>query len=177
MFDTMTMTKVVGGLCGSLLVYMLVGFVGEKVYHPAHAAGDHGEEQQAYIIETGASEAPAEAADAGPPADLDALIAAADPAAGEKVFAKCKACHKMDGSDGTGPHLDGVVNRNKGSATNHPGYSEAILAVTDQVWSSANLYLFLESPKGYMPGTKMAFAGLPKSDDRVAVIAYLAANP
>jgi cytochrome c len=178
MFDTMTMTKIVGGVCGSLLVFLLIGFGGEKIYAPAHGGGEHGEVEQAYVIDTGASEAPAEGEEpAGPPADLDAQIAAADVAAGEKVFAKCKACHKVDGTDGTGPHLDGVVNRNKGSADNHPGYSEAMMAVADQTWSPANLYLFLQSPSGYMPGTKMKFQGLPKSEDRVAVIAYLAGLP
>ena len=32
---------------------------------------------------------------------------------------------------------------------------------------------FLTNPKAYIPGTKMAFAGLPKIQDRANVIAYL----
>ena len=39
-----------------------------------------------------------------------------------------------------------------------------------------NLNGFLTSPKAYMPGTKMSFAGLPKVEDRANVIAYLAAT-
>jgi cytochrome c len=178
MFDTMTMTKVVGGVCGSLLVFLLIGFGGEAIYAPAHGGGGHGEVEQAYVIDTGASEVPAEGEEpAGPPADLDAQIAAADIAAGEKVFAKCKACHKIDGTEGTGPHLNGVVNRNKGAVAAFGSYSDAIQAVSAETWSPANLYLFLESPSGYMPGTGMKFQGLPKSEDRVAVIAYLAGLP
>ena len=50
-------------------------------------------------------------ADAGPA--FEEVYAAADAGAGEKVFAKCKACHKVDGTDGTGPHLNGVVDRAK----------------------------------------------------------------
>jgi cytochrome c len=177
MFDTMTMTKAVGGVCGSLLVFLLIGFSGEKIYAPAHGGGEHGEVEQAYVIDTGV-EAPAEGEEpAGPPADLDAQIAAADVAAGEKVFAKCKACHKIDGTEGTGPHLNGVVNRNKGAVAAFANYSDAIKAVSSEVWSPANLYLFLENPSGYMPGTAMKFQGLPKSEDRVAVIAYLAGLP
>jgi cytochrome c len=99
-----------------------------------------------------------------------------DAAAGEKVFAKCKACHKMDGTDGTGPHLNGVVDRAKAAVAGF-GYSDAILAVADQSWTPENLNGFLENPKGYMPGTKMSFAGLPKVADRANVIAYLASVP
>jgi cytochrome c len=179
MFDTMTMTKAVGGVCGSLLVFLLLGFAGETVYQAgAGGEGHGGEAAQAYVIETGAGEAPAGGEEAsGPPADLDALIAAADPAAGAKVFAKCKACHKVDGKDGTGPHLNGVVNRNKGSIAAFPGYSDGMKALSAETWTPADLYQFLETPKAYLPGTKMNFQGLPKLDDRVAIIAYLASVP
>ena len=104
---------------------------------------------------------------------MAALLAAADAAAGEKVFAKCKACHKLDGGNGTGPHLDGVVNRAKASVEGF-SYSDALTGMAGDSWTPENLYAFLENPKGYAPGTKMSFAGLPKSEDRANVIAYLA---
>ncbi|NJM81286.1 MAG: cytochrome c family protein [Tabrizicola sp.] len=175
MFDTMTMTKAVGAICGSLLVFMLAGWAGTSLYHVGGGHGEHGEEMaQAYVIETGAEEATGEAEEAGP--DFATLLASADPAAGEKVFAKCKSCHKIDGGDATGPHLNGVVGRAK-AAVDGFAYSEAIVAVKDQAWTPENLNGFLESPKGYMPGTKMAFAGLPKAEDRANVIAYLQTLP
>ena len=174
MFDTMTMTKAVGAVCGSLLVYMLAGWAGESLYHVgATGHGGEGELAQAYTIDTGEA-APAEAE--GEPIDVAALIAAGDAAAGETVFKKCGACHKLDGSDGVGPHLNGVVNRGKGSVAGF-GYSEALLAMSADTWTPENIFAFVENPKGYMPGTKMAFAGLPKPEDRANVIAYLAANP
>ena len=49
--------------------------------------------------------------------------------------------------------------------------------MADQAWTPENLNGFLENPKGYMPGTKMSFAGLPKVADRANVIAYLASIP
>jgi cytochrome c len=172
MFDTMTMTKTLGALCGTFLVYLLGAWAAESLY--GHHEAGHGEEMaQAYVIETGAEEPAAEGGE--PAVDFVALLAAADPAAGEKVFAKCKSCHKLDGTDGTGPHLNGVVDRPKASIGGFK-YSEAILAVADQAWSTDNLNGFLENPKGYMPGTAMAFAGLPKAEDRANVIAYLAAT-
>ncbi len=174
MFDTMTFTKVTGAICGSLLVYLFATWASDELYVTAPAA--HGDEEvaQAYTIDTGAEEASAEVAEEGP-AFAD-LYAAADAAAGEKVFGKCKACHKLDGSDGTGPHLNGIVGKAK-AATAGFGYSDALLAMASDVWSPENLDAFLTNPKGYAPGTKMSFAGLPKGEDRANLIKYLEANP
>ncbi len=83
---------------------------------------------------------------------------------------KCKACHKVDGTNGTGPHLNGVVDRPKGSVEGF-GYSEAMLARAGESWTPENLNGFIENPKGYVPGTKMGFAGLPKAEDRANLIA------
>ncbi len=176
MFDTMTMTKAVGAICGSFLVFLLAGWAAESLYTVGgHAEGGHGEEvAQAYVIEVADAEAPAEGAEAGP--DFATLLASADAAAGEAVFRKCGSCHKLDGTDGVGPHLNGVVGRAKGAAEGF-AYSEALLALTAESWTPENLNGFLEDPKGYMPGTKMAFAGLPKAEERANVVAYLASVP
>ena len=171
MFDTMTLTKATGAVCGSLLIFMFGTWAADSLYATAPAA--HGDEAvaQAYTIET-EDAAPAEAAAEGPVfADV---YAAADAAAGEKVFGKCKACHKVDGTDGTGPHLNGVVNRAKASVAGF-GYSEVLVSMAADAWTPENLEAFLLSPKAYAPGTKMSFAGLPKVEDRANVIAYLAA--
>jgi cytochrome c len=106
--------------------------------------------------------------------DFAALMAAADPAVGENVFAKCAACHSLEGVEGTGPHLNGVVGRPKASVAAYPDYSSAILALTAEAWTPENLNGFLEDPRGYMPGTAMGFNGLPKAEDRANLIAYLA---
>jgi len=170
MFDTMTITKAGGALCGSLLVFLLGSWVAEAVYHGAE--GGHGEEKaQAYVIDTGASEEPAEGE--APAEDFSVVLAAADAAAGEKVFAKCKACHKVDGTDGTGPHLNGIVGKAKAASPGFP-YSEVLVGMAADTWTPENLNAFLQSPKTYAPGTKMSFAGLPKIEDRANVIAWLA---
>jgi cytochrome c len=75
-----------------------------------------------------------------------------------------------------GPHLNGIVDRQKGASAGY-AYSEALLAVASEAWTPENLDGFLEDPKGYMPGTKMAFAGLPDAEERANLIAYLATVP
>jgi cytochrome c len=177
MFDTMTMTKAVGAVCGSLLVLLLTGWVADSLYHVGPAAHGHAEGEelvQAYTIDTGAAEAPVETETET--VDVAALLAAGDAAAGEAVFKKCGSCHKLDGTDGQGPHLNGVVGRNHGAA---PGfaYSEAMAAKSAEPWTPEALFAFLENPKKNVPGTKMNFNGLPKADERANVIAYLASKP
>lgn len=176
MFDTMTMTKTVGAVCGSLLVLMLVGWAGNSLYTVGAAShgGEEGALTQAYTIDTGEEAAPAEGA--GETVDVAALLAAGDAAAGEAVFKKCGSCHKLDGTDGVGPHLNGVVGRNHGSIGGF-AYSEAMTAKSAEAWTPEALFAFLENPKKALPGTKMAFAGLPKPEDRANLIAFLTSKP
>jgi cytochrome c len=181
MFDTMTMTKAVGAVCGSLLVLMLANWAGDSLYKVGAESegaeeGEEGGITQAYTIDTGEEAAPAEGAGAGEAVDLAALMAAADPVAGEAVFKKCGSCHKLTGANGVGPYLNGVVGRNHAAVADF-AYSEAMAAKAAEPWTPEALFAFLENPKQNLPGTKMAFAGLPKPEDRANVIAYLAANP
>jgi cytochrome c len=168
MFDTMTMTKAIGGICGTFLAFLLGGWVAETIYHSG--GGGHGDgHDQAYVIPVEGGEA-AEDVPAGPP--FEEVFAAADAAAGEGAFRPCSACHKVDGTDGVGPHLNGVVDRAVGSVGGF-GYSGALVAVAE-TWSPENLNAFLESPKGYAPGTAMNYNGMRKIEDRANLIAYLA---
>lgn len=170
MFDTMTMTKAVGAVCGALLVFLLAGWASDGLYTVGD--GGHGEDQtQAYTIDTGEEAAPAEGE--AETVDVAALMLVADAAAGEAVFKKCGSCHKLDGTDGIGPHLNGVVGRNHAAAAGF-SYSEAMAARSAEPWTPEALFAFLENPKKALPGTKMAYNGLPKPEDRANLIAYLA---
>lgn len=164
MFDTMTMTKIVGGLCGSLLVFLLGGFFAEFIYHPAH----DGEEHQAYTIDTGSDEEAEEVVEIA----FEEVYASANAADGERLFRQCQACHKLeDGASGTGPHLYGIVGRPVDAVDGYD-YSGALEQVAD-VWTPENLSDFLADPRGYAPGTKMGYAGMKSIDDRANLIAWL----
>ena len=102
------------------------------------------------------------------------MIATADPAAGEKVAAKCKACHDLSqgGKNKIGPHLWGVIGRNHAAVEDFP-YSDAMKGFAGKPWTFEDLDAFLTSPKDYAPGTKMSFPGLKKPEERAALLRWL----
>ncbi|MFV0293035.1 MAG: c-type cytochrome [Paracoccus sp. (in: a-proteobacteria)] len=178
MFNTMTITKTAGALIGSLLAFLLLFWAGDSLYQVGAEGGHDGEEHaQAYTIPVESAGGDDEA-EAEEEIDFATLMVSADVAAGEKVFGKCKACHKVDSSDGVGPHLNGVVNRAVASVSGF-GYSDPMVAHAGEApeWTPEALQEFLSDPKGIVPGTKMSFAGLPKAQDRANLIAYLESQP
>ncbi len=107
-----------------------------------------------------------------------AAPAGGDPEAGKKVFKKCKSCHFADKKKNkVGPYLLGVVGRKAGSVPDFK-YSDAMKAKGEEglVWTEENLHQYLKAPKKFVPGNKMAFAGLKKDKDIADLIAYLKSN-
>jgi cytochrome c len=99
-------------------------------------------------------------------------LAEGDLAKGEKVFARCKICHTLDaGVNKVGPSLHGVIGRHAGAVEGF-SYSDA-MKNSGVTWDDNSLDAYLADPKGFIPGNKMAFAGLKKEQDRQDVIAYL----
>jgi cytochrome c len=99
-------------------------------------------------------------------------LADGDAAKGEKVFAKCKACHAVEaGKNKVGPSLAGLFGRMAGTTEGYT-YSDAMKS-SGIVWGDDTLHKYLEKPKDLVPGTKMAFPGLKQAQDRDDVIAYL----
>jgi cytochrome c len=111
---------------------------------------------------------------------LDAGTAMAQPAPdaasvakGKRLFMRCAACHDTadTGAPRIGPHLKGLVGRPMGSVADYK-YSPAMKAKS-QVWDEAQLNAWLTRPTAVVPGTTMAFIGMPDSAERKALIDYL----
>jgi len=100
-------------------------------------------------------------------------LADGDAAAGKKVFRKCMACHQLkEGVNRVGPSLHGVIRREAGAVDGFK-YSDAMKG-SGVTWTQENLDAYLENPRKFVKGTRMAFAGLKKEQDRLDVIAYIA---
>ena len=108
--------------------------------------------------------------------DIAALMALGDVASGEKIFKKCAACHSINkgGKHKIGPALYNVVGRKVGGVEDYK-YSKALIAY-EKEWTFEELNGFLIKPAKHIKGTKMAYAGLRKEEDRASVIKYLNAN-
>lgn len=100
-------------------------------------------------------------------------FAAGDLAAGEKVFAKCKACHQAgEGAKNmVGPELNGISGRKAASVEGY-NYSDAMKS-SGITWDEASFKEFVKNPKAKVAGTKMVFQGLTVDKDSDDVWAYL----
>ena len=100
-------------------------------------------------------------------------FAAGDAAAGEKVFAKCKACHQVGegAKNAVAPQLNGISGRKAGSAEGY-NYSEAMKG-SGITWDEASFKEFIKNPKAKVPGTKMAFVGVKNPAQLEDLVAYL----
>jgi len=119
---------------------------------------------------------------------LGAPAFAADPAAGEDVFKKCKTCHSVIAPDGTeiqkggrtGPNLYGIIGRQVAADPDFAyGDSIAALGATGAVWDAASLAAYVADPAAYLKTSlgddgaksKMSFKLASGGED---VAAYLA---
>jgi len=117
-----------------------------------------------------------EGGDAGEAADppIATRLATADPAKGADVFKKCASCHTINsgGANGIGPNLYATVGEKAGEGKAGFAFSEALKS-KGVSWGFDELDQWLKKPSGYVPGTKMSFAGLGNAQDRANVIAYM----
>ena len=169
--DSFEWNKIAGAGLFALLVAFGLSIFSEILFET------EAPESPGYVVAI-ATEEGAEGGEAGAPAEqpIGVLLAAADPGAGEGSARKCGACHTFNAGDANkvGPNLFDIVMR---PIASHEGYaySDAMQAFAEQegTWDYEHLNTYLADPKGVVPGTKMAFAGLRDDSERANVIAYL----
>lgn len=167
--DSFEWNKIFGAVLGTVLVIAGLNIVVGKMMAP-HQSGKPG--MEVAVTETPANGGPAPVE---LPTDWGTVLPAADVAAGEKITQqKCISCHDFadGGPDKIGPNLYGVVG---GKHAHRPSfaYSAAMKGLEAEEWTYVALEKFFKEPKSAVPGTKMTFAGLSKSQDRINLIAYL----
>ncbi|MGL4240467.1 MAG: c-type cytochrome [Beijerinckiaceae bacterium] len=166
--------KIAMAVLGTLTFVLLTSFGGELLFAEKKSA------KAGYELPMGEGATAAASSAAAPQAEPIAVrLAAADKAKGEAGFRACVACHvnTKDGSSAgkQGPTLWNAVDRAKASVAGFD-YSNTLKAMggKGEKWSFEALDKFIESPRGYVAGTKMSFAGVGNPKARADLIAYMA---
>ncbi len=161
-----------------LLAGVVAMFAGTLTNHFLYPAAK--ETARGYQIEgaeeAGATQVAAEKVEIDVLALISTAIANGMEERGQKVAKKCISCHTFEqgGKHKVGPALWNIVGKDVAPHGDF-SYSKA-MAGLEGTWNYERLYAFLDNPKKYLKGTKMAFAGLKKPEDIAALIAYLRAQ-
>jgi len=159
---------VAGCVLASALFAMVIGKVSNAVVHP------HMPAKPAINVPAAAESAAASSAAPAELAPIEPKLAGANADAGKALFQKqCFTCHTTDkgGANKVGPNLWAVIGRKKAG---HDGFSySSALQAKGGNWSVEDINHMIFKPTAYVRGTKMAFAGLGKEQERADVIAFL----
>ena len=104
------------------------------------------------------------------------LASEANIARGKQLLQMCTGCHGINEGDPSpaGPSLYRIAGRPVGSLDSYP-YTQS-LKNSEKTWTVENFDQFIASPQEMFPGTGMAFTGIKNSEDRLAIIAFVASN-
>jgi cytochrome c len=168
--DSFELNKILGAILGSCLILLVTSFTASALFAPKLP------EKPGFEIAVKAAPEAEGSAGAAPAAaePIEKLLASASVDKGAAAAKKCQACHTFEknGPNRVGPNLFGIVGDHKGEGRNGFNFSAAMKGKGGD-WTLAELNQFIANPKGFVPGTAMGFAGIPKDSERADVLAYL----
>jgi cytochrome c len=165
--DSFELNKILGAILASCLVLLVMNFTANALFAPTPPAKPGFEIAVKEEAAGGKEAAPAKSE------PIEKLLQTASAEKGAAAAKKCQACHTFAKGEknGVGPNLYGIVGDQKGEGR---GFNfSAGMKGKGGTWTDDDLNQFLTNPKGFVPGTAMGFAGIPKDSERADVIVYL----
>ncbi len=171
MIDSFEFNKMAGAVLAILLFLMGIGILTNTIYVT------HAPEKSAYALPEAASEGGAATASKKKEVPIEALLAKADAAKGASaVKSACSACHTVNkgGAVKQGPNLYGILGRSIAGAGGF-SYSNGLKAAAEKhkTWSYKTLADFLNNPRKFASGTKMAYGGMKNRTRLADMVVYL----
>ena len=165
--NSFELNKVLGAILGTCLIVLALNIGANAIFAPEKPA----KPGYAIAVKTLGEEKPAAKA---PEEPMEAMMAKASVDKGKAIAKQCQACHTFEkgGPNRVGPNLWAIVGSPRGEDRGGYNFSAAMKAKGGN-WTFGELYAFLASPRSYIPGTNMTFAGLSSGQQRADVIDFL----
>ncbi len=168
--DSFEINKIIAAVLVVVLVVFSIDKISDIIFHVKKP------DVQGYKVEVKVGSITAAQANTSNQIDISALLTLGTAEKGKKVFKKCAACHSVnqDGGNKIGPALYSVVGRTVAGVSGYK-YSKALISYGKE-WTFEELNGFLTKPAKWIKGTKVAYAGLKKEEERASIIKYLNQN-
>ena len=168
--NSFELNKVLGAILGCCLITLALNIAAGSIFSPEKPAKPGfaiaAKEETVGGAKSGEAQKPSE--------PIEVLLASASADKGKQIARQCQACHTFEkgGPNRIGPNLWNIVDSPRGEDRGGFNFSDAMKKKGGK-WTYDELNKFLVHPQGYIPGTHMTFAGLPRDNQRADVIAFL----
>jgi cytochrome c len=166
--NSFELNKILGAILGTCLCILALNIGANALFAPEKPA------KPGYMIQVKAAPEGGAPEKKEPEKPIAVLLASAKADKGKGDTRVCEACHTFEkgGPNKVGPNLWNIVGSKRGEDRGGFDFSDA-MKKKGGTWTYEELNKFLADPRGYIPGTKMTFAGFSRDSQRADVIAYL----
>lgn len=163
--DNFELNKIAAAILFSALIIMVISNIVDVLYNPVDHTVTEDQKIEVASAATGQQDIIL---------DIATLMESASIEKGKVAAKKCIACHSFErgGPNKVGPNLWNILGNKKAHLGESFNYSKPMLEKEGN-WGYEELFQFFKSPRSYIKGTRMAFAGISKPQEIADILSYL----